>query len=347
MEREGDGEKERKSIAEYRALLDQVNTKVEEKQYSEEVLALTSRLLKKNPEYYTIWNYRRLILLNHFARDVTTTLEHDSTPLTLSKSTNDIIVGDLQFIVPLLIQYPKCYWIWNYRLWLLEEAEKQVDKGTTVRLWKDELALVGKMLDRDERNFHGWGYRRNIVSQLERLAEPEQKTMAEQEFAYTSKMMRAALQNFSALHYRLKLIPKLLDERQADGAARRKMLDEELESMQEALIDPFNQSAWFYHQYLMSTLSEDCPRDAAIVLDLSRDDRIHYYEQEVERIKEMLEDFDDCKWIYEALVQYSIEYHQLTDIKPKNDLQFWLDELQRLDPMRSGRWKDLREALKL
>jgi geranylgeranyl transferase type-2 subunit alpha len=302
--------------------------------------------LKRNPEYYTIWNYRRLILLNHFAYQISTSESSEAKPESapLSKSIKDIIVGDLQFIVPLLIQYPKCYWIWNYRLWLLEQAEQQLEKSTTIQLWQEELGLVGKMLDRDNRNFHGWGYRRKIVGQLERLAGSEEKSLAEQEFAYTSKMIKAALQNFSALHYRLKLIPKLLDERQADGTARRKMLDEELDNMQEVLIDPFNQSAWFYHQYLMSTLAEDCPRDAAIVLDLSSADRIHYYEQELERIKEMLEDFDDCKWIYEALVQYLTEYSLLRNVGPDEEQSFWLDELGRLDPSRAGRWNDVKPS---
>jgi geranylgeranyl transferase type-2 subunit alpha len=316
---------------------------------------LTGKLLKKNPEYYSVWNYRRLILLDHFAREAaqptaTPNDEETTAPTTLlSRNTNDVIISDLQFIVPLLIQFPKCYWIWNYRQWLLEQAEAKLPKEVVTKLWQEELGLVGKMLTRDERNFHGWSYRRHVVAQLERLSGPDAKSLAEQEFTYTSAMIQKALQNFSALHYRSKLIPKLLKERQADGKARRQMLENELDSMQDALIDPFNQSAWFFHKYLMSTLAETCPEEAAIVLDLSSEDRFHYYEQELERIKEMLEDFDDCKWIYEALIQYSIEYNRLKNIVPPNedDLGMWLRELGRLDPMRSGRWDEWRAHLKL
>ena len=32
--------------------------------YGKESFALTTRLLHVNPEFYTVWNYRRLILLN-------------------------------------------------------------------------------------------------------------------------------------------------------------------------------------------------------------------------------------------------------------------------------------------
>jgi geranylgeranyl transferase type-2 subunit alpha len=205
------------------------------------------------------------------------------------------------------------------------------------------------MLTRDERNFHGWGYRRHVVAQLEMLIPPGQLSLVEQEFAYTSKMIKAKLQNFSALHYRSKLIPRLLNERKASGEVRRALLESELDSMQEALIDPFNQSAWFYHQYLMSTLAPNCPKEDAIVLDLTVSDRLHYYEQELERIVEITEDFDDCKWVYEALLQYSVDYSELKGSSHSNqdELRGWLDILQRLDPMRTGRWRELRASLNL
>lgn len=85
------------------------------------------------------------------------------------------------------------------------------------------------MLNLDSRNFHGWGYRRVIVKALESEnngSKDRGDSMAEAEFEYTTKMIRANLSNFSAWHYRSKLIPRLLDERQADDKARLEMLDE-------------------------------------------------------------------------------------------------------------------------
>ena len=40
-----------------------VGEQIAERQYTLEVLELTSKLLKKNPEYYTIWNVRRRLLI--------------------------------------------------------------------------------------------------------------------------------------------------------------------------------------------------------------------------------------------------------------------------------------------
>jgi geranylgeranyl transferase type-2 subunit alpha len=81
------------------------------------------------------------------------------------------------------------------------------------------------MLGKDRRNFHAWGYRRHVVAQLE-SATLQGSSMVEAEFAYTERMINTDLSNFSAWHSRSKLIPRLLEERGADDAARRAFLDE-------------------------------------------------------------------------------------------------------------------------
>lgn len=217
---------------------------------------MTSKLLSKNPEYYTIWNVRRRLLtyglfsnysdsslhsteLPSISQTTTTTtssgdsssssstatpLPRDSLTIGKNGTTLDLIKGDLAFLMPLLMSYPKCYWIWNYRLWLLQQAKERLDLETARSIWIQELGLAGKMLARDSRNFHGWGYRRKIVTELE-SPELQGKSMVETEFEYTTKMFSALLSNFSALHARSRLIPRLLNERKADDATRLQFLD--------------------------------------------------------------------------------------------------------------------------
>jgi geranylgeranyl transferase type-2 subunit alpha len=236
---------------------------VAERQYTFEVLELTSKLLTKNPEYYTIWNVRRrLLIYGLFSKPSGSSLPSTESPNTSQTDTTiissgassssttklsedlketqlnpvsptpgkngttlDLIKSDLDFIFPLMIQFPKCYWIWNYRIWLLQEGNKRLDPAIARELWNRELALVGKMLTRDSRNFHGWNYRRIVVAELERQ-QPEGKSLVESEFEYTTKMIKASLSNFSAFHRRGKLIPGLLDERNASREARRQFLDD-------------------------------------------------------------------------------------------------------------------------
>ncbi|KAL1792561.1 hypothetical protein ACET3X_009068 [Alternaria dauci] len=339
-------QKELQQIADYKDLADLVNTKVAEKQYTIEVLGLITKLLNENPEYYTIWNHRRRVLTALLTSD------------TLEQSPADLLQGDLHLTFALLRKFPKCYWIWNHRNWLLREGEALMGMEASHKLWSGELQLINKMLHADSRNFHAWGYRRFVVSQIERLATSEDvpttgttSNLTESEFEYTTKMIKTNLSNFSAWHNRSQLIPKMLRERQADAQARRAFLDSELALICEAVnTDPFDQSIWFYHQYLLSVLSPSCPTASLVVEDLTNGERQKYYEHEMKYIREILEDEEDCKWIYEALLGLAEAYLAVdagTGSFTTKDMRSWLDELKRLDPLRQGRWSDLERRLNL
>ena len=195
------------------------------------MLHLTSKLLTLDPEYYTIWNHRRLVLQHQFREHLDTQYgqeDNGSMGSAGHRAVTKIISDDLQFLVPLLQKFPKCYWIWNHRLWLLEQSTHLLPPSSARRMWHEELGLVGKMLSLDSRNFHGWGYRRTVIAALESdslNSGENSRSMVEQEFRYTTKMIESNLSNFSAWHNRSKLIPLLLDERGADETARLKFLD--------------------------------------------------------------------------------------------------------------------------
>ncbi|KAF2142238.1 uncharacterized protein K452DRAFT_318518 [Aplosporella prunicola CBS 121167] len=350
-------QKELQQIDQYNELVRLVNTKVSEEQYSTETLALVSKLLTQNPEYYTIWNYRRLILQDTFKNALA---EPAIEPAALSPGQQiilDYIVNDLRFLVPLLLKFPKCYWIWNHRLWLLEQSTGQLPASHARRLWQEELGLVGKMLNRDSRNFHGWSYRRIVVAHLEQLpaAETDQEaersgtSMTEPEFAYTTKMINTNLSNFSAWHNRSKLIPRLLAERNADESARRAFLAAEFEFIQRALYtDPYDQSLWFYHAYLMNTVDPDTPPEARICLDLDSGLPKETYDEQLESIKDMMDGAEDCKWIYQALLQCALALKAVSpDSVSEDEMAAWLAELRKLDPLRSERWDDLSKKLNI
>ncbi|KAF2162381.1 hypothetical protein M409DRAFT_27389 [Zasmidium cellare ATCC 36951] len=353
-------EKERKHIEQYKDLERNVVEKIKAKDYSNTTLQLTGALLKQNPEYYTIWNYRRMILEDVFQkeleanRDSAQAEEGDAMAaakagLTLAQQEIVLLIKeDLQFLLPLLKQFPKCYWIWNHRRWLLTTATKHVPSHVTLELWKGELGLVSKMLSLDSRNFHGWNYRRVTVQYLEELSD---KSMVEPEFEYTTKMIQSNLSNFSAWHNRGQLIPRLLTERQAGADERRKLLDEEFELITRALYtDPYDQSLWFYHQYLMSALDSHNPKGPHILASVSNGDRLEYLDREIDSIRDMLDGAEDCKYIYQALLDYSTRYFEVDAGNKKVttvEMTEWLDELRKIDPLREGRWNDLAGQLKL
>ncbi len=204
---------------------------------------------------------------------------------------------------------------------------------------------MGKMLALDSRNFHGWGYRRTVVEAIERLGDI---SMAEKEFEYTTKMIKTNLSNFSAWHYRSQLIPRLLNERNARREARAKFLDGEFELITSALYtDPYDQSLWFYHQFLMATLDTTNPQAGIILSPCTNSDRKMYLEQEVTSVREMLDGAEDCKYIYQALLEYARRWRDLGGEVEKTDMKEWLGELRKLDPLREGRWRDLEKVLGL
>ncbi|KAH8756829.1 geranylgeranyl transferase-like protein type II alpha subunit [Hyaloscypha finlandica] len=382
---------EERQIREYRDLEDLITTKIAERQYTLEVLELTSKLLKKNPEYYTIWNVRRRLLIyglfskpsvssSHSTESLNTSLidttkasfENSSFSTTTSSAasttipqnpvspnrgrngtTLDLIKADLEFLFPIMMKYPKCYWLWNYRLWLLQEANERLEPVVARELWKRELTLVGKMLVKDSRNFHGWGYRRRVVSELESSRLGGQ-SMVESEFEYTTKMIHGdkGLSNFSAWHRRSKLIPRLLGERSASDEARRLFLDDEFELIIAAMYTdsyPYQQSAWFYYQFLMTTVT-DYVGHATITPNFTPEDRAEYVTRQLVILKDMLDGAEDCKWIYNALIDYTMALCRIeeraVDSDERQDCATWLTELRKLDPDRSGRWDDMEKSLR-
>ncbi|KAL2116687.1 hypothetical protein VTJ04DRAFT_8855 [Mycothermus thermophilus] len=278
------------------------------------------------------------------------------------------IQTELKFTIPLLLESPKCYWIWSYRLWILQQAIALLPSSLARSVWEEELRLASRMLDKDRRNFHAWGYRRHVVARLE-SEELDGASMVEREFAYTTAMIRKDLSNFSAWHSRARLIPRLLDERGTDDAERREFLDDELSQTREALnVGPEDQSLWYYHQYLILNIVRP-DQHPAMAPRLSAAERIAYLERELAEIRGLLEDYDDVQLIYEALFEYTLYLCELRSSssnsnaagsgvdekkvlpaagsQERKDLVEWLAKLRALDPMRRGRWADLERELGL
>jgi geranylgeranyl transferase type-2 subunit alpha len=132
------------------------------KSYNLDSLIATTKLLEKNPEFYTVWNFRKLIFRNFQQCQINVT---------------DLLKFDLKFTLKLLKKHPKSYWIFNHRKWITFQLSSAIE----------ELSLVNLMLDLDSRNFHGWDYRRTLGLD------------ARQEFDYTTLKLTQNFSNWSAV----------------------------------------------------------------------------------------------------------------------------------------------------
>lgn len=124
---------------------------------------------------------------------------------------------------------------------------------------------------------HAWDYRRHVVASCRRAdgpASPKRPRLtAASELAFTTRKIEASFSNFSAWHYRSKLLPRLWAERgdddAVDEAARLARLDDgvcerpdafdcaEFNLVLQALYtDPNDQSGWLYHRWLVGRGTE-------------------------------------------------------------------------------------------
>lgn len=123
-----------------------------------------------------------------------------------------------------------------------------------------------------------------------------------------------------------------------------KLTKAELELIRGAVnVGPEDQSLWYYHQFLLLNLTSRDP-NTSMVPHLSTPDRVAYIQTEIAEIKDLLEDYVDIKWIYEALMGCTlavaeVEGRELSEGE-RGEMRGWLGRLRELDPMRKGRWDD-------
>lgn len=82
--------------------------------------------------------------------------------------------------------------------------------------------------------------------------------------------------------------------------------------------------------------------------NLTNSERLDYLQQEIDAIQDMLDGAEDCKYIYQALIDCTLLSAKVKGTMSKVDKQNvakWLSELKTLDPLRRGRWTDFEKTL--
>eukprot|EP00040_Diaphanoeca_grandis_P023529 m.128162 g.128162 ORF g.128162 m.128162 type:complete len:579 (-) comp29319_c0_seq1:198-1934(-) len=239
-EQEAAKEKERQEkVKKYLYARQMIAAKRAESGVDEMSLAMITKLLSTLPEFGTLWNWRR----EGFEK--------------LWKDMDDDLVQkncevELDFLNSCLKQNPKAYGVWQQRRWVMQRSPKPS--------WSNELENCNMFLKLDSRNFHCWDYRRFVVA----TADKDQTIDTEAELDYTMEKIGDNFSNYSAWHYRSTLLPKVkhVDEH---GYFEADVLAEEFENVTSAFyIDPCDQSAWFYHRWLLGR-EETLPTVCAIV----------------------------------------------------------------------------------
>ncbi|KJE97250.1 geranylgeranyltransferase type II [Capsaspora owczarzaki ATCC 30864] len=309
-------QKERsKKLALFQQLNARVFAKYQAKEYDDEAFALTRELLSRSPEIYTLWNYRRCIMLKRF-------LQTDC-------NVQDECKAELTFLEGCIATNPKCYWLWNHRRWLLEQAPKPD--------WKNELDLTSQFLNRDSRNFHCWDYRRHVA----RCASVSLKS----EFEFTTAKIEQNFSNYSAWHYRSKLLPMIFADQADSSTILESQLHKEFDMVQSACFtEPEDQSAWFYYRWLLGKGKNVALADTTsskTTHQLSPGTR-EVLESELGAFRELLELEPDSKW---AILTSLLLMHAIDMRAHREEILTSLDRLRAVDPCRRRYYNDLRTRL--
>ncbi|CEP03270.1 Geranylgeranyl transferase type-2 subunit alpha [Plasmodiophora brassicae] len=202
----------RKKIAKYVAMRDDVLAMRKDRRHDKEALALTRQVLEINPELYSLWNYRREILLGMMDKR--------------SCDVAELLADELNVVGRAIQRNPKSYVSWHHRLWVVQRGGSDILK---------EIDLTSQFLMADARNFHCWDYRRSLVD-LSNVSPSE-------ELEFTRKKINDDFSNYSAWHYRSTLLTKIgIDQ---------EVLDREFALVADCFFtEPDDQSAWLYHRWL-------------------------------------------------------------------------------------------------
>ncbi|KAJ1820415.1 Rab geranylgeranyltransferase [Coemansia sp. RSA 2675] len=269
-------------------------------------LDLTKRLLELNTELHTVWNYRRTIL---------THLDTWQDPTERQR----VLESELDFLFDIIKKNIKSYWMWNHRVWTLNSMP-QAD-------WQRELALVARLLELDARNFHGWDYRRFVVSHMD--------DMDVAEFAFTTEQINRDCANHSAWHNRSKLLPGVLAK---SGNMAEMLVTEQSLVLNAIYTDPDDQNAWLYHEWLVSIQTSD-------------EDRLRMLRGKVAAIRELLEleDGDDTSSkrplieLVDALA--AIDKLEAVAEEERRECLDTLHRLKSIDGGHAGRYTDMIQML--
>ena len=284
----------------------------------EKELNLTAAALQNNPKSYGAWFHRKWVLCQ------ATRMVNDDTIMTTTNIKN-LLRQELSLTELFLKRDERNFHCWNYRRfvvalqmqpssdgswWLLseqdanDEATRQIIMGAQVVL--DQSSYASKP-----------GPSSSAPSPSTTTATAH--TILQAEWEFTRAKIAQNFSNFSAFHYRSKLL-QLLWPRVDLGA--------ELQLVEDAVYtEPDDQTAWWYQAFLLDTMKRN---------DESNDDSSYQERiiQHLESLQELADEVTECKWVRLGMLAC---LKRLPDTQHRQR-ELW-ETLMEMDPDRKVRYQ--------
>jgi geranylgeranyl transferase type-2 subunit alpha len=241
-------QKAEEMLLKIKAIQKNILDKSEKNDLDEKNLDYLTKAAQIMNDFYTLWNYRKRIILE------------------MKKNKSDeeflkFIKTEINQVSYFQKNNPKSYVLWNHRIWNLENAcqiEKSLSTPLENSLLMQEINLCNMFFEKDDRNFHVWNHRYAMFKMIHESFQEKFLNFLDKELEFTITMIKKNCSNFSAWHYRSKLITIYFQLYGKDWNSEDALsyFKTDLELITNAVYtDPKDQSPWNYHSWIINNLS--------------------------------------------------------------------------------------------
>jgi len=336
-------------------------------------LKVTTQCLERNPKAYGIWLHRKWTL-QHYLRKYCS--QHDE-----SNSIN-ILQYELHLCKEFLNLDERNFHCWNYRrfvvsvMGVLEQSKRCGDvsmknliiDGSWEWLQKDMDTLIDSVVMGPQMVHPTINQSFALSSISTNSSGSKISPILRTEWEYTTLKIQANFSNYSAFHYRSKLLP-LLVQQDVDQMKinenetipwydiynqKLQYAQDELELIHQAIFtEPDDQTAWWYHRFILDSflsppsMEQNEDEDNEGNLENLQSLYIELLQSELEQLQELIEIEDgNCKW---GLLATHMTYGKLRIVMVEDDEAYkqeqWncLDTLMEIDPDRKKRYESMKK----
>ena len=344
---------------------------------------LTAKCLERNPKAYGSWFHRKWSIRFFLLNDMTSDKNHNSDTVDKWKS---LLGAELNLCADFLKLDERNFHCWNYRRFVVSSlatvilltqtnnhATNQMDDETNQQIihgitgsWKHWISndnndtfetfsfnLMGPQITEttvSDKSHINDTNKHELLQHFKESTAQSLEALLQTEWDFTREKIEENFSNCSAFHYRSKLLPLILKQKETEhnvDTIKMELVKDELDLVQNAIFtEPDDQTAWWYHRFIISWAY---PKN-------NEENKLIEYEQLLEEESETLHELSEtengqCKWALIGLhLVLDTNYQLLEDRKAKNvekketlrnEVNECLKLLIDLDPDRKGRYESL------
>lgn len=246
---------------EYKKLMSIFNALFKLKEYSERSYNIVNEVIETVPSYYTAWVYKlELVLklnkdiseelswLDEFSLDNLKNYQIWSYRIELIKeyykkdtskeAFKSLLQKENVLTMVMFDEDAKNHHVWSYKSWFINYFDYDLEE------YGEEVAYIGKLIDKDVLNNSAWCFRYKIICDLLKKSNNDQKkSLLEEELEYSEEQIARYPDNISSWNYHFRMI-ELMKENEHT-------INKDLSELYETHLNESVYSIEYYAKYLV------------------------------------------------------------------------------------------------